>query len=286
MACVPEEDLANAVTARCRVPVGNLHRLPDAQSECVSQCLYGESVNVLKRSSDWAQVRTRLDNYVGHVRCQHLSAERPSTASDWTVSARASFLFRKPDLKSEVVMRLPVGARLDIIDTQASDTFASVRPISSAADLKKVGSSLYVWRQHCRPIDRPLAESPIVIARRLFDGTPYLWGGRTPDGADCSGLLQAAASAIGIALPRDSNQQEAALGSVVAYPDRTASDAVFWPGHVALLIDRDTLFHATAFSLDTAIEPLAAVIARAGLPSSIRRLQPTVVAPGAASASF
>jgi cell wall-associated NlpC family hydrolase len=101
---------------------------------------------------------------------------------------------------------------------------------------------------------------PVAIAE-LFLESPYLWGGRTSEGIDCSGLVQTALTAAGFAAPRDSDMQEATLGEPAAIDDPDAplkrGDLVFWKGHVGIMRDSLSLLHANGWHMKTASEPLA-----------------------------
>jgi cell wall-associated NlpC family hydrolase len=117
-----------------------------------------------------------------------------------------------------------------------------------------------VPKPHLRPISHPFRD-PVTVAQ-LFFGTPYLWGGNSAFGIDCSGLVQAALLACGIACPGDSDLQ-AALGNTV--PDDAPmlrGDLIFWKGHVAMVVDDQTLIHANAHHMAVAYEPIDAAIAR------------------------
>ena len=118
----------------------------------------------------------------------------------------------------------------------------------------------------CRILRRSISLEPdfVAVAER-FLGVPYLWGGKTALGLDCSGLVQVALTAAGHVCPRDSDMQEAALGAPVLQPGEGAlrrGDLIFWKGHVAIVRDRATLIHANAFHMAVAIEPLAEAVAR------------------------
>src|SRR5690606_1215396 len=132
----------------------------------------------------------------------------------------------------------------------------------------------YLPAQHLAPIGS--VEADFVAVAERFLNVPYLWGGKTSLGIDCSGLVQVARTACGIRFPRDSGMQEAALGEPVALSEMRRGDLVFWKGHVAIARDRDTLLHANAFHMMVTSEPAAAAIARIvvsdGPVTSIRRI--------------
>ena len=135
----------------------------------------------------------------------------------------------------------------------------------------------------CRPRTSRLStyETDFVAVAERFLGAPYLWGGKTTLGLDCSGLVQIALTACGIACPRDIDMQEQALGTPLsvnldgATPQR--GDLVFWSGHVAIVRDRSSLLHANAFHMSVAIEPIAEAVSRirdsGSEISSVRRIE-------------
>ncbi|NJO54405.1 MAG: C40 family peptidase [Bacteroidales bacterium] len=159
--------------------------------------------------------------------------------------------FSGTDIKLSPLAAPPLGARIAIAGIEGR--FA----VSAAGG--------YIPAHHVRPIVGPIERDFVTVAERLL-GVPYLWGGKTPLGFDCSGLVQVALDAAGIKAPRDSDLQEAALGRPidpgVDFASVQRGDLVFWPGHVAIVSDPQTLVHANAFHMMVAIEPLAQALAR------------------------
>ena len=224
----------------CAAPRTPMRNAGTATATAVSELLFGERFDVFEIAGDWAFGRSIADTYTGWVRLEALAD--PATTPVCRVTARIAPIFADADIKSALLAELPFGAQLS---GMAGDRFMAL------------AGGGFVHNRHVAP----LPPSPIDIAR-IFTGAPYSWGGRTPGGVDCSGLVQAALAACGIAAPRDSDQQLAELGTAVAFEDREAGDLVFFPGHVGLLSARDTLFHANAYWMATVEEPLADVIAR------------------------
>jgi cell wall-associated NlpC family hydrolase len=119
----------------------------------------------------------------------------------------------------------------------------------------------YVPAGHLAPLAQH--ESDFVAVAERFLGTPYLWGGKTSSGLDCSALVQVALNACGIAAPRDTDMQERALGALVtSLSTLERGDLVFWKGHVAIVRDGSTFVHANGFHMAVAIEPIPQAIAR------------------------
>ena len=120
-------------------------------------------------------------------------------------------------------------------------------------------------------------EPDFVAVAERFLGVPYLWGGKSSLGLDCSGLVQVALTACGVNCPRDSDMQEGALGKPASLAGLQHGDLIFWKGHVAIARGRNSMIHANAFHMAVAIEPVADALARIGAAgsqvTSVRRLK-------------
>lgn len=228
------------VAMRCIAPRTSVRLAGNTAATAVSELLFGEHFDLFDMAGDWGFGRTAADRYTGWVSMTALAA--PDVPPTHRISAALAPVFATADIKAPVLSELPFGARVAGV---AGDRF-----------LVLVDGGFV----HLRHVALPPSD-PMTIAR-IFTGAPYLWGGRTPQGVDCSGLVQAALGACGVTAPRDSDQQRQALGTGVAFVDRRAGDIVFFPGHVGLLLDTDTLFHANAHWMTTLAEPLADVMAR------------------------
>ncbi|MCH8685767.1 C40 family peptidase [Pedomonas mirosovicensis] len=235
--------------ATCRVPVAAVRRAPDREAEQISQLLLGETFHVLEIGETWAWGFCGHDRYVGYVEAACLDhAGQPHAPTHW-VSAPQGLVFAAPSIKTALRLSVPLGARLAL--AEHDEKFFAL-----------MDGSGFIHRRHARPLDS-WATDPVTVAEGLL-GTPYLWGGRTRAGIDCSGLVQQALMACGIEAPRDSDQQQA-LGQPVPERDWSAlrrGDIVFFPGHVGLMADESRLLHANAFWMSTVIEPLADVVER------------------------
>jgi len=242
-------------------PQAPLRAAPRPDAGLLTETLKGERVIVYDTNGEgWAWGQLASDGYVGWLPDNALAAPGPEPTHK--VAALRTLVFPGPSIKMPPLEALPLGARLAI--ARVEDRLAVTH------------AGAYVPAVHLAPLSR--YETDFVAVAERFLGTPYLWGGKTALGLDCSGLVQVALTACGMSCPRDSDMQEKAVGTAVA-ADPSAlrrGDLIFWKGHVAIVRDRDTLLHANAYHMAVAIEPLAGAIARiraAGLEiSSVRRL--------------
>jgi cell wall-associated NlpC family hydrolase len=249
-------------------PATPLRAHPDARENWTTEALLGERVRVYDENKDWAWVQLVADGYVGYVRAAALSAQ--VNAASHRVRALGTFLYGAGDIKAAPLMPLSMNALLAIAQTGPS--FA------------RLIDGTFVPTRHIAEANRFVAD--FVSAAERFVGVPYLWGGKTRFGVDCSGLLQTALQAAGRECPRDSDMQEAELGqSLEGNPHLDGlerGDLVFWNGHVGIMTDGFMLLHANAHHMAAIVEPVRTAVerlARAGLPiCSIRRLPPAPAA--------
>jgi cell wall-associated NlpC family hydrolase len=245
--------LAGKVTA-ARFVAGEEREVIDAQvplraepapdAPLMTEALLGERVTVYEFDDEgWAWGQLADDGYVGWLPANALLP--PRAAPTHKVTALRTLAFPGPSIKLPPVATPPLGAKLAV--TREQDRFA-VSPIG------------FLPANHLAPLEHQ--ETDFVAVAERFLGVPYLWGGKTNYGLDCSGLVQVALAACGVACPRDSDMQESALGKPVGIETARRGDLVFWKGHVAIVRDDKTLLHANAFHMAVAIEPTAPAIAR------------------------
>jgi cell wall-associated NlpC family hydrolase len=240
-----------------------MRRTPSPDAALDTEALKGERVTVYETTAEgWVRGRLEADGYVGWLPANAL--QTPGPAPTHKVSALRTFVFPGASIKLPPVEALSLGSRLAI--ARIDEPFAVTV------------SGGYVPARHIAPV--AVVETDMVAVAEKFLGVPYLWGGKTSLGLDCSALVQVAAIACGIACLRDSGLQEGALGTPLPLTSDLAGarrgDLVFWKGHVAIVRDATTLIHANAFHMAVAIEPIQAATARiraAGSDvSSLRRL--------------
>lgn len=256
---VPAEVYLEPQPARCALPAAAIRRAPDTASEQMDQLLFGEAFDVLEEEAGgfvWGQARR--DGYVGFVEAAALAPAGP--APTHRISAIRTYAFAEPSIKTRAFGPYSLNA------------LACVEAVEGR--LAKVAGAGWMAVEHLSPIG-VFARDPAAVAERYL-GAPYLWGGRESLGLDCSGLVQQALLACGIACPRDADMQQT-LGREIARADFARGDLVFWKGHVAMGLDGGRIIHANAHHMAVEIEPLDAALERikaagSGEPAAFRRL--------------
>ena len=235
-------------TLRVVEPTAPFRRQPVHDLSIDTEALYGERVVVYETTEEgWAWGQLELDGYVGWLSAAALG--EVGAAPTHRVSALRTFLFPGPDAKLPPMQALSFGSRLVVLRIEGE--FA----------ITDTGG--FVAARHLAPLDH--LESDFIATAQRFLGVPYLWGGRSSSGLDCSGLVQISLQAAGLACPRDSDMQ-AAFGAPVAFAGDASAlrrgDLVCWKGHIGFVAEAGRFLHANAFHMEVAAEPLNEAITR------------------------
>jgi len=228
--------------------IAPLRDAPSSDAMLLTQALMGERVTIYDRNGEgfaWGQLNS--DGYVGWLPDRALA--KPAAAPTHKITALRTFAFPGPSIKLPPVDTLVMGAAVTVI--RDDGVFAVTR------------GGWYLPRRHVGAIDRH-ADDFVAVAER-FAGTPYLWGGKSSLGIDCSGLVQVALNAAGTGCPRDSDMQQDGLGRALDAAESRKlrrGDLMFWNGHVAIVRNADTIVHANAHHMATTIENTSEAIAR------------------------
>jgi cell wall-associated NlpC family hydrolase len=250
-----------SVPMEVAAPVVSVYREPSFSSMQVTQGLFGEKILAYEVKDDWIWGQLQSDGYVGYIPGNSVT-KTPTTATH-RVSELNTFMYPKPDIKSQPAINLPLNAQIEVIESDGK--------------FSRLSNGLFVYSPHIKPHQE--FERDYVATAEKFLGVPYYWGGKTARGLDCSGLVQTAFQASGLEAPRDADMQEQKLGQNLMINDLDSlrrGDLIFWDGHVGIMLDERMLLHANGFHMMTVKEPLADAIARiepsGGSITSMKRL--------------
>ena len=235
------------------VPSLAIRREPSHLAPLDTEALYGEMVEIIEQAGPHARVRLLTDSYEGWIACD--GALRACLPPSHRIAAASLHVLSAPDVKSPALMKLSLGATVSVLDV-TDEWCAIILPDDGTG---------YVPVRSLRPLGSPEADF-VGVAERLI-GTPYLWGGRSAAGIDCSALVQIALQASGIACPRDSGPQfdwaRARAGTLTVDPDQARrGDLGFWPGHVGIFQSADRFLHANAHHHAVASEATSEALPR------------------------
>lgn len=237
--------------ARVAVPVIALRPEPALARGIDTELLLGEQVTVFDRADGWCWVKAASDGYVGYVTADALSQIDPAPTHIVTVAR--TFLYPEPELRKPHLTTLSMGSRIHVAGE------AEVR--GNHYVVLEDGTAIFA--RHVQPIGACDGADYVEIAARFLE-TPYLWGGRSGLGIDCSGLVQLAMLMTGRQAPRDTDMQAAGLGEAIDRTEIRRGDLVFWKGHVAIFEDPQTILHANGHSMTVARENFDAAVERIG----------------------
>lgn len=259
---VAAKRFVKGMSASICVPVAGLRSKPDMAQGIDTELLFGECVTVFERVGGWAWVKAESDGYVGYLPEGWVAEDRPKLTHHVVVPR--TFLYPLPDLRAPVRLTLSMGSQIAVVgEAETRGTRYLLQADGSA-----------VVAHHCLPRGIFPSDDYVALAARFLE-TPYLWGGRSGFGMDCSGLVQLSLQMTGRSAPRDSDMQAEGLGRPIRPEELKRGDLVFWKGHVGIMEDEETLLHANGHTMSVARESLKAAIDRIGwlyeMPTGYRR---------------
>ena len=243
---VAADQFSDGVVCSVTESVLPLKNKPNDQAERASEMLFGEKFIVYERQGAWAWGQSQTDGYVGFVKINGLSDQPASPTHE--IKELKTFVYQRPDIKSPVIKELSMGSRVSL--KEKGENFIC---------LKEGG---WIVKKHV--VELNIKEASFIAVAKKYIGTPYLWGGRSSNGLDCSALVQLSLSRVGILAPRDTDQQEETVGCFCGKNPEgiEKGDLLYTQGHVAISSGRDLVLHANVHHMRVVEEPLQAFLSR------------------------
>jgi hypothetical protein len=234
---------------------------PTETSPLETECLFGETIEILEEHLDWVYCKLNTDSYHGWIKKNGLGKTKKATHR---IIANRSFVYTDKNPRSNYLLYLPLGAQL-VIDNIQSD-WAEINLYFNNKFQTGYVPTKHIVKVHHKVIDW-------VEVAQLLEGTPYKWGGRDTVGLDCSALLQLSYQTYGKNIPRNTSQQIQLKKKLIKDVDYLKRGCVvFWKGHVGIMIDKFNCIHANAFHMQTKTEPLNQIINRIGKDFNITKM--------------
>lgn len=234
---------------RVNIPTAGLFKENNKKSEMQTECLFGEELLIFEHGETMSWGQSLKDNYVGYIDTTALCTS--TVKQTHIVSVPRTFQYFQADLRGPMEYPLSMGSKVTVVDeVEIRKTMYSI-----LEDGKAITSN------HLSPIEHVYKD--YVAVAEMFIRTPYLWGGASGFGLDCSGFIQLSMMMTGQMVLRDTDMQQKTIGNQLSDSDKLQrGDLIFWQGHAAIMVDHENIIHANGFSMDVIIEPLEGVITR------------------------
>ncbi len=225
------------------IPLCNLNQEPNFNSSLETQLLFGEKIEIFEKKGKWIFCKSIQDNYKGWINNCCVSDVQ---FQNYQISTPISYVYKQPNLKSKPLTKLFFNSKIKIIEKNK---------IWSLCDFN--GKKGYIYGKHLVNINTIIKNNIIWVENaKKFLNVAYLWGGKSSLGLDCSALVQLAIQSLQIPFPRNSNDQfNSHILKNTTINNIKKGVLIFWDGHVAIALDKDTILHANAFHMKVKSEP-------------------------------
>ena len=220
-------------------PIINLYKKSSFKSEIVTQMIYGESFEIINKSTKWIKIKTKEDNYTGYIRRREFISYLKPTHK---VSSLFANIYKQPNFENKIG-KLPYIAKIKVVKIKSK--FAKFQ--NKWIEAKNIKPLKYINKDIFKDI-------------KIFKNIKYKWGGKTFEGIDCSALIQVCLNFDNKFCPRDTSEQVKFFKKNIDLKNIKKNDIIYWKGHVALVLSNKKLIHAYGPKKKTLIKDIQQTI--------------------------